>query len=167
MWLRAALAVPGHLGHGRGDVHDRAAVALEHVRDQELREQHGGGHVEVEGRLEGLRIELQQGCGRGAARVVHEHVDPTKGLEGGGRQALQLGGLGDVAGDGEGLGAEAAQLFGHGLDLLGRARRADHPGPGLGKGSGTARSDAAARTGHHGHLVSQSKAIQDHALLPP
>src|SRR6266700_475616 len=41
-----------HAAHGRGDVHDRAAIAIQHAGDGGLAEGEGGGDVEVKGPLE-------------------------------------------------------------------------------------------------------------------
>ena len=60
----------------------------------------------------------------------------------------------------------AVDLGGHLVELLGRAGRDDHVGTGLGQRDGGGGADAAAGTGHHGHLVVQPEAIENHVGSP-
>ena len=61
-----------------GDVHDRAAVVLQHVRHRRPRQRVGGGDVEVERLLQIVRVGVEQGVGDGPADVVHHDVQAAE-----------------------------------------------------------------------------------------
>ena len=72
------VAATGHPAHHAGDVDDRAAVVLQHLRHRGPGQRVRGGDVEVERLLEVRRVGVEQGVGDRAADVVDHDVEPAE-----------------------------------------------------------------------------------------
>jgi hypothetical protein len=81
----------------RRDVDDRAAPLLEHLAADELAQQEQRIEVDVDDPTE-VVDRLVLGCdGRADAGVVHQHVDATEALDGGGDEGLEISIDGHIA----------------------------------------------------------------------
>ena len=85
-------------GVDRGDVDDRAAVALRpHLRSRRPDAEERAADVDVEDALELLRGDILEQEVREDAGVVHEHVEPAEAVDGRVDEPLDVGRRRDVA----------------------------------------------------------------------
>jgi hypothetical protein len=88
----------------RGDVDDRTAAACPHRGEDELRGEHDGAQVQVEGLLPCRRIRRREARFFEASGVVDQHRDRTGRAD----RRVDIGPVGDV-----GTAERAADPFGH------------------------------------------------------
>jgi len=150
---RVVLGQTGGGGDGRHE--DDGPLVLEVLvgllGDEELRPRVGVEDVVVD-----LGRDLEERRKVLLARVGHDDVQAAKGLLAFLEQPDDVGDLGHVGLDGDGVGPERLDLLHHGVRLVGGlAVVDDYLGPARGKLQGDAFADSAAGTGDEGDLALQ------------
>ncbi len=141
-------AVGGDAGEGAegvhgGDVDDAAVAAVGYAAAEDLTGLEGAGEVEVEDVVDGLDVEVEEGavgCGGGLGLVASGGVDEdVDGAEGGGdlfEGLFEVGAVGDVAGDAEGVTAFGLNCVGYFCGGFGVEAEDGDLSAGLGEGVG-------------------------------
>jgi hypothetical protein len=158
----------GHARHGRTreagrDAHDVAPAARAHVPRGALRRVHEAAQVRVDQRVDVLGPVLRERLGEEDARVVHEELDATSfGLDEA-EEALGRRRVADVPSDGDEA-STGAELAPDALELVARARVADHAIAAREQRLGDGEADAARGTGDDG---SERSGTDGHDEAPP
>ena len=173
-----------HFAGDRGDVDDRAALALlDQPPPEDLAHVERAGQVDIDHDAPEFGVDLNHGhavrAARGAGIVDHE-VDAPEFVDGLRKQTLDGGVVGDIGNDGERAAAGRLHLFGDGVDIapagglfvvgvvFGRAAGAGQHDVAarLGEFNGDWASDAAhpSRAGDDGDLVFETGEL--HGVLP-
>ena len=137
----------------RGDVHDAAAVGVDHVLRDPPGETEGAGEIDAEHAVELVVALLQGRLGHHCPGVVHQYVDPTEALQRRLDERVQVGGLRHVAGHGE----RVVELVGRRRDPLLPSRREDHLRPGPVEDPCETRAESGARAGDDGDAVVEAE----------
>jgi hypothetical protein len=131
----------GPQGGARAHVHDGAAFLLEHGGEHRLHGHDGGHDVEVEDRTQVVLVEVGHRDVQPLAGAVDQHVDAPVGVEGGAGEPLELGSVGDVGRQRQGVGKLRCER----LEALDPPRRQDDRCPSIGQGPRRGRADARRR----------------------